>query len=334
MNLLMSHVRIPRRVAGAGVVFLAIALLTSLSLDQRLARQRGHIVDIDMVVAEQGGFAPASLRVRTGEKVTLRFHAGDVAHAVALGPGLDIDLGVIAPGESGEVSLTFAQPGVYTYYCNLWCSREHWRMRGIIEVADDTGKIPPAPPDPYIAALAAEGVELDSAHDAAHAASNLPAAPVADAAALAALEVPDHLRSAEWRRTSALVNVVAVLTAANPARPASELTPAAAALWLEQREAGRTAAVGELYTKNCADCHGARGAGDGPAAVDASTAPAAFTVAALAGRRSDVLYAKIRRGGMGTGMPNFGTLFTPDESWAMVDYLWLLALDATAPSGD
>jgi mono/diheme cytochrome c family protein len=38
-------------------------------------------------------------------------------------------------------------------------------------------------------------------------------------------------------------------------------------------------------------------------------------------RRSDVLYAKIRRGGMGTGMPNFGTLFTTEETWALVDYL-------------
>jgi hypothetical protein len=34
--------------------------------------------------------------------------------------------------------------------------------------------------------------------------------------------------------------------------------------------------------------------------------------------RSDVLYAKIRRGGMGTEMPNFGTLFTPDETWVLV----------------
>ncbi len=40
--------------------------------------------------------------------------------------------------------------------------------------------------------------------------------------------------------------------------------------------------------------------------------------------RSDVLYAKIRRGGMGTDMPNFGTLFTPDETWALVEYLWTL----------
>jgi len=42
-------------------------------------------------------------------------------------------------------------------------------------------------------------------------------------------------------------------------------------------------------------------------------------------RRSDVLYAKIRRGGMGTNMPNFSKLFTPDEKWALVNYLWRFA---------
>ena len=59
--------------------------------------------------------------------------------------------------------------------------------------------------------------------------------------------------------------------------------------------------------------------------------PAAFKATTLFERRSDVLYAKIRRGGMGTGMPNFGTLFTPEESWALVDYLWLLALGGESP---
>ncbi len=38
-----------------------------------------------------------------------------------------------------------------------------------------------------------------------------------------------------------------------------------------------------------------------------------------------MLYAKIRRGGMGTGMPNFGTVLMAEETWALVDYLWRLA---------
>jgi mono/diheme cytochrome c family protein len=48
-------------------------------------------------------------------------------------------------------------------------------------------------------------------------------------------------------------------------------------------------------------------------------------------RRDDVLYAKIRRGGMGTDMPNFGTIFTPDETWALVNYLRSLTLTPLGP---
>ena len=309
------------------MLFLAIALLVSVNLDQRLARQRGQIVDVAMFVAEQGGFAPASVRVRAGEPVHFRLHSGDVAHDVAFGPGAGVESGVIAPGERRTVTLTFVQPGVYTYYCNLWCSKEHWRMRGVIEVVDEAGQLPPAPPDLVIAALATEGVDLDSGHGAAHAPAVPQELPAADAALLATLDVPEHLRSTEWRRTHALADAIATLAVANPGHAASEVTPAATALWLENREDGATPAIGDLYAKNCAACHGARGAGDGPAAIDAATTPAAFTVATLAERRSDVLYAKIRRGGMGTGMPNYGTLFTPEETWSLVDYLWVLALD-------
>ncbi len=321
-----------RRVVGAGMLFLAVAIVVSFNLDQRLTRQRGQIVDIEMLVAEQGGFAPAGVRVRAGEPVRFRLHGGDVAHAVAFGPGLGVETGVIAPGERHEVTLTFDRPGVYTYYCNLWCSKEHWRMRGVIEVVDDAGRIPPAPPDPVIAALAAEGVDLDGAHGAAHASPRSLEIPAADAALLARLDVPEHLRTTEWRRTHSLADAIAALADANPGRAAGEVVPAAAALWLENRAAGATVAIGDLYAKNCAACHGARGAGDGPAAVDAATTPAAFTLATLADRRSDVLYAKIRRGGMGTGMPNFGTLLAPVETWSLVDYLWVLALDGDLPS--
>ena len=81
-----------------------------------------------------------------------------------------------------------------------------------------------------------------------------------------------------------------------------------------------------LYAKNCAACHGEKGDGKGFDAASAPVAPPSFADAQrMATRRSDVLYAKIRRGGMGTGMPNFGTLFTPEETWALVDHLWRLA---------
>ena len=39
----------------------------------------------------------------------------------------------------------------------------------------------------------------------------------------------------------------------------------------------------------------------------------------MLGGTGEVYYAKLRRGGMGTGMPGFGPLFTPDEAWLLVE---------------
>jgi mono/diheme cytochrome c family protein len=35
-----------------------------------------------------------------------------------------------------------------------------------------------------------------------------------------------------------------------------------------------------------------------------------------------LLQGKIIRGGMGTGMPSWGAIFTEDQTWALVAYLW------------
>jgi mono/diheme cytochrome c family protein len=42
----------------------------------------------------------------------------------------------------------------------------------------------------------------------------------------------------------------------------------------------------------------------------------------MLGANSAILQGKLLRGGMGTGMPNWGTIFTEEEIWALVDYLW------------
>jgi mono/diheme cytochrome c family protein len=36
---------------------------------------------------------------------------------------------------------------------------------------------------------------------------------------------------------------------------------------------------------------------------------------------------KIVRGGMGTGMPYWGPIFTEEQVWALVDYLWTFQFD-------
>jgi mono/diheme cytochrome c family protein len=111
-------------------------------------------------------------------------------------------------------------------------------------------------------------------------------------------------------------------------------------LWLQGLDATELATAKNLYAKNCAACHGETGDGEGPGADalaaqdlgrDASMPmagePTAFADPySMLGGTSDVYYAKLRRGGMGTGMPGFGPIFTREETWMLVDYLWTFVL--------
>ena len=136
-----------------------------------------------------------------------------------------------------------------------------------------------------------------------------------------------------------------------------ELWDQVAWVWLHDAQPASLAAAGRLYSRDCAACHGPQGKGDGPAgrnlpglkkmdpaggAGDGSAAaggdlaspataphmaslpagPADFTDRARMLNASDVaLQGKILRGGMGTGMPEFGSLYTDDEQWALVQYI-------------
>ena len=283
-------------------------------------------VDITASVPEAGGFQPDSIQVEAGEKVLLRFHAQDVAHGVAIGPGLGVDLGDVEPGQTKSVLLTFDEAGTFTFYCNLWCSPNHWRMRGVIAVGNRQGTQPIAERDPVIEALLAEGVDIDAAHDAGHSSGQSVPQPSAarGAAVVGQLTIPAEVQDRMWRRTHTPREGRASLAAANPGTDEAGLADVIAYLWKSDAAPAELAAAEKLYAKNCAACHGEKeGAGDGPAAGLAPQPPASFSDSTrMLDRRPDVLYAKIRRGGMGTGMPNFGTLFTPEETWSLVDYLW------------
>ena len=95
----------------------------------------------------------------------------------------------------------------------------------------------------------------------------------------------------------------------------------------------------ELFSANCAACHGEKGAGNGvfanQLAMGASITevnqitgehtqrPADFTnpVTMLSASPAH-LQGKIIRGGMGTGMPSWGPIFTEDQTWQLIAYLW------------
>jgi mono/diheme cytochrome c family protein/plastocyanin len=308
----------------------------------RLESAGQRVIDIQAYAPEEGGFVPDAIRVAINEPVTLRFAAMDVTHGVALGPGLGIDLGHVDAGKVKEISLTFDRPGTYTYYCNTWCGPDHWRMRGTIQVIDPANPdlLPTAQPDPVIAALIAEGVDIDAQHGAANDHGDAPTLiierpPSAQrgAALLGSVTIPPEMSDPAWQRSHPPTHALDLLHQANRAVAQADLLDVIAYLWTAGTAPETLAFAEALYNKNCAACHGQTGQGDGPVAETTAEKPVAFADAAyLFERRADVLYAKIRRGGMGTDMPNFGTLFTAEETWALVEYLWTLP-QARLPNG-
>lgn len=290
-----------------------------------------RVIDVLAAVPEAGGFQPGAIKVAAGETVTLRFSSPDVTHGIAIGPGLDIDLGHVDPGHVKEVTLTFDRAGTYTFYCNVWCSPNHWRMRGVVEVSDpQAANATPAPQrDPVIEALTAAGVNIDADHMAKLTFERRPSA-LRGASMIGRLTVPPELRDPLWRRSHTPMQGLDSLTSANPAVRQTDLMDAVAYLWVG---GGDTSKARAYYDKNCTACHGQSGDGKGPASSLTVKTPAAFADPAyMFNMRSDVLYAKIRRGGMGTDMPNFGTVITPEETWALVDYLWTLTFGLKEPS--
>jgi len=298
-------------------------------------------IDIVAAAPEAGGFQPETIRVAAGETVRLRFSVPDVTHGIAIGPEPALDWGQVDPGEVKEVEVTFDESGRYTLYCNTWCSPNHWRMRSTIEVYDPANPdalVTSASSDPVIESLTERGVNIDVPHES-------PVVPAEQPSTARGSEIvqhlgttlPDELTQVEWRRSHSPAEAWELLVGAGLTE--DEAWNAVAYLWLQDVEPSRLQAAASLYAKNCAACHGESGDGRGPGA-DAlagqmsqqddmpTLLPTAFAEPqVMLGGSSDIFYAKLRRGGMGTGMPGFGAVFTPEETWALVDYLWMFVFD-------
>ncbi len=327
------------------VAFPAAVLLYQFVVRPALADVR--TIDITAQIPESGGFTPETIRIAARETVRLRFSVPDVTHGIAIGPGLGLDFGHVDPGQVKEVRVTFDRPGRYTLYCNAWCSPSHWRMRGTILVYDPAhpdAVIPAAPPDPVIESLVARRVDIDAPHDT----PAVPAAPfsIERGARIVARLVrllPAEVAEPAWRRGHSPAEAWTRLVAAGLA--ADEAWDAVASLWVRDASQEKAAMAATLFAKNCAGCHGESGDGRGPGAEALAalgigrhdglmkpTRPADFTRArSMLGGTSELYYAKLRRGGMGTGMPSWGPILTPDETWALVDHLWAFVFRSGSP---
>jgi plastocyanin/mono/diheme cytochrome c family protein len=326
-------------IARLALLLIGVGLPLSIlgyQFNDRQSASSGDVVHIEAKIPEEGGFDPADLQVAVGQKVTLRFAASDVTHGIAIGPGLGVDTGPIYPGHVEDVMLTFDKPGTYTYYCTTWCSPNHWRMRGTIRVYDpqNLDAYPTPWHDPVIVNLAEEGVDIDAVHNSDMGAMEISnivfdRTPSVERGAdlIDAVVVPNNLGDVEWRRTHTPQAALSALKMMNPTVAEADLIDVVVYLWVGELDTEGLSSAKNYYNNNCAACHGQTGNGNGPAAALTVEDPIVFNdLNYLFMTRGDVLYAKIRRGGMGTDMPNFGTLLTTEETWRIVEYVRTLPL--------
>ncbi len=234
--------------------------------------------------------------------------------------------------------LTFERPGQYTFYCTRWCGLNHWRMRGIIEVSGPVeDRLQTATESATTTTPLYVTLKLDI--DAPHPADASPARkPSAVRGANLGMAIPAAYLAQDYARAHSPAKVWQSLRA-ETRLGASVLTDddvwdLVAFVWQSHTTPQALAEGRALYGTNCAACHGETGAGDGvmAAALDQPShagtgsdtkAPVAFTDAAsMLGASPALLQGKIIRGGMGTGMPYWGPIFTEAQTWALVDYLW------------
>jgi mono/diheme cytochrome c family protein/plastocyanin len=314
---------------------IVIGLAVGVPLAALMARWIGTDgVEIHGRMAETGGWTPGALTAKVGEPLHLQLTSDDVQHGFAVGQ-MDWPAVEVKPGEMTPTTLTFDRPGKYVFYCTRWCGLNHWRMRGTISV---TGAgVEPAPEPPLYATL---GIDLDAPHPADAVPAARPSA--ARGAESAALLPPSYL-AVDYYHAQSPAQVWRAIRAEPLARDLSDeqVWDVVSYVWRSNATAQSIEQGASLYAANCAACHGESGRGDGVMAATLRQAQGRLASEPTAevghGRRSPVdftdpttmlgaspalLQGKIIRGGMGTGMPYWGPIFTEAQTWAIVNYLW------------
>ncbi len=289
---------------------------------------------VHAAVPEDGGWMPGTIYAEAGKPLALQFTSDDVVHGFAVGQ-LDHPEIEIYPGEYSQTTITFAEPGRYVYYCTRWCSPNHWRMRGTI-IVEGPAQSQEQTKSPLYVVM---GVDIDQERSTEKIPLKIPSANDGrvimgkiDGSKLEPYQTIDYLRS------NSPASVWLSLREESFAEELSDqdLWDLIAALWRSGTTVENINAGGQLYSQNCAACHGPDGDGGGIFAgqyiagdpetntllADLSP-PADFTQPEqMLASSSAVLQGKIIRGGMGTGMPNFGPVFTEEQTWSLVDFIW------------
>lgn len=349
------------RILTAAVLLVLVMALAVAILDPFSSPEHG----IELIARQPaaGGWSRDRIVVNQGERVRLRIRSEDVVHGFAIGR-MGVETGPIEPGKVTTVEFVADRAGEFTFYCTMWCDPNHTRMRGILEVRGpagspvassmpasdvtlqhlddprDAGVVPQAVPSamrgrPLYAQRCAschggrgEGTSRVAAIGRPE--FLLDRSPVDVFEMMVKRKEQQGSPPASGHRRDASTALRAIPTHAPYIQDWGEQQrwDVVAALWslgttAEQFDLGQ-----RLYLKNCAACHGERGRGDGPGGKSQPKKPADFTDARRMLAGTSALYtAKIRRGGMGTGMPYWGSIFTEGELVALVDHVWTFSLD-------
>jgi mono/diheme cytochrome c family protein/plastocyanin len=314
-----------------GILLLSLAVVIAIPSLGWWQQKQGLVVHAHM--AETGGWNPESLTAKVGIPLHLRLTSDDVTHGFAVGK-LDQPSVDVLPGEMTDVTLVFDKPGKYTFYCTRWCSVNHWRMRGTIEVTGPQTTTEPSKPPLYVTL----GLDIDAEHHADVIPSETPAA---WREAQLNRVVPEEYTSRDYYLTHSPVDLWKALRSETAFSDLADqqIWDLVAWVWQSNTSPDEIQLGAELFASNCAACHGENGAGDGVFAdqlvSSLGSADTEHTKVAQTQRPSDFtdpnhmlstspahLQGKIIRGGMGTGMPYWGPIFTEDQTRALVAYLW------------
>lgn len=310
--------------------FWTLAGLAAIGVFAALSFSRQPVV-IHARVAEEGGFMPDVIKARAGEPLRLRLIADDVTHTFAVGQ-YPLEPVTLTPGKPVDLTLTFDKPGAYTFYTTTPSSLNFWRMRGVIEVGGE-GALPAAEPPLYVQL----GLNLDEEHAAAEEPIEWTRQPSAARGAAFGERIPASYLSRDYYVSHSPMEAFNELRAEPDLQSLSneDVWDVLAYVWQRNTSTTALAQGRRLYQTNCAACHGETGAGDGQFAEEMKAiakknndehgiqAPTDFSDAEhLLEAQPAKLHGLILRGGMGTGMPMWGTIFTEEQIWDLVAYLY------------
>ena len=289
-------------------------------------------------MAENGGWNPDIIQAEVGQPLHLKLTSDDVVHGFAVGQ-MDMQSMDVLPGKVTDITLIFDKPGIYTFFCTRWCGLNHWRMRGTIEVSGSPLDPQPVSPPLYVSL----NLNLDAPHDS-------PVTPDQKPSAIRGQQFSTELPITNYREASLWDRSVDYYRSHSPYQAFNDLSnttltesqrwDVVAYLWQSNTMPESLANGKQLYAQNCAACHGENGAGDGVFADDLAQAgeasmqsmsgatdmmmqtPVDFTdPKRMLGASPALLQGKILRGGMGTGMPMWGSIFTEEQIWDLIAYI-------------